>query len=94
MLEASNFIKHRTHILMLELRDRELVVQETIPEHKVLPDVDFFFKKTGLFKFGFIFNKCRVKTTLRYLDVPLIFDKETEASESLRDALGALFLTI
>ena len=40
-LEASHFVDHRADVLVGELRDWELVVQEAIPEHQVLPHVDF-----------------------------------------------------
>jgi len=41
-LEASHLVQHRTHVLMGQLGDCEFVIKESISEHKVFPDVDFF----------------------------------------------------
>lgn len=72
---------------MLELCDRELVVEEAVPKLQILPDVDFLPQKIVILQPCVVFNELSVEESLRDLDVTLVLDEHIESTEGLRHTI-------
>mmetsp|Transcript_4992 Transcript_4992/g.6660 ORF Transcript_4992/g.6660 Transcript_4992/m.6660 type:complete len:271 (-) Transcript_4992:754-1566(-) len=89
-LEAAHFVEHRAHVLMRELRQRELVVKEAVAEAELFPHIHFFAQGARVLKPRLVLDLLRVEKALWDLNVSLILDELVEAAECLRDAGWAL----
>ena len=60
---------------MLELRDLESLIKETITVHHVLPHVDFLANKAREFQLRLILDQLWVEEALRNLDMSLVLNE-------------------
>lgn len=73
-LEPAHFVDHWAHVLMLQLRYRELMVKEPVAELKVPPHVHFLAKKPVVFQSSLSFDQFWIEEALGDLDVALVLD--------------------